>query len=198
MHIEELDQKVLERTKELEASKKRLEELASTDVLTGLKNRRALFEIGEKLLNLSHRESTPLSVIVFDLDRFKQVNDQYGHALGDQVLIAFADILTHSRKSDVAARIGGEEFVLILPNTKVDEAYKIAEQIRKKAEQITISYTEGKSFNFSVSGGVDLLQKEDEQLNTLIARTDKALYYSKQTGRNKNTIYSESHNMDVT
>ena len=182
----ELDMKVKDRTKELEISKNRLEELANQDPLTTLHNRRALFNIGEKFLNIAKRDKKHLSVILFDLDNFKSINDTYGHKIGDNVIIEFSNILKELRDSDLAARYGGEEFVLLLSNTKEDEAYNMAVKIKNIVEEKNIFIQEYKPLNFTVSGGVSSYKfNSEESLDDIIIRADKALYLSKNNGRNK-------------
>lgn len=182
----ELDMKVKERTKDLEISKNRLEELANQDPLTTLHNRRALFNIGEKLLNLAKRDKKHLSVLLFDLDNFKTINDTYGHKIGDDVIIEFSNILKKLRDSDLTARYGGEEFVILLSNTKEDDAYNMAVKIKNLVEEKTIFIQDSEPLNFTVSGGVSSYKFDtQESLDDIILRADKALYLSKNNGRNK-------------
>ncbi|MFK5892462.1 MAG: diguanylate cyclase [Pseudomonadota bacterium] len=184
----ELDEKVKERTKELEQSREVLKLLATTDSLTGLSNRRALLEVGDKLIRIAKRENSPLSLIMFDLDKFKSINDIYGHAIGDIVIKTFSLLLQETRKSDIAARIGGEEFVLLLPNTNKLNAFEIASQIRKDTEKLKIQVDKNNFLNFTTSGGVDTLVLDDDSgsdFNQLLSRADKALYNAKKSGRNQ-------------
>lgn len=183
---EQLDKKVQERTQELEDSKERLRKLANHDPLTNLYNRRCLFDVSKKIVGLSKREKKPLSLIMFDLDRFKSINDKYGHSMGDSVIISFAWCLKKLRDSDVVARIGGEEFVVILPNTSKEDAFKIAENIRKECEKIKMSVNTHTNIRFTVSGGVaTLLHDRDDSIEDIIFRADKRLYEAKRQGRNR-------------
>ena len=182
----ELDEKVKERTKELEQSKEQLKELANRDPMTNLYNRRFLYEISNELIRVAKRESSPLSIIVFDIDKFKSINDSYGHSVGDEVIKIFAKLLQQTRECDVAARVGGEEFILLLPNTDKKGAYEIASQIREEIEKHKVQLESSRSFYFTVSGGVStLLLEKDNDIDQVLNRADKALYNAKNGGRNK-------------
>ena len=182
----ELDEKVRIRTKELEKSREELKELASRDSLTNLYNRRSLFEIGEQLIGIAKRQKSPLSIIMFDIDKFKSVNDTYGHSVGDDVIKLFAKLLQQTRKGDIAARIGGEEFVLLLPNTDKNGAYEIASKIREEVEKMKVVVENNTALVFTISGGVCPLFLEDEaDINQALQRADKALYRAKDSGRNR-------------
>lgn len=180
----ELDVQVRLRTRQLENAKNALEDLASKDALTNLYNRRSLFEYSSKLIGLAKREKSPLSLIMFDIDEFKNINDTYGHGVGDSVITLFADQLKQGRRSDIAARIGGEEFILVCPNTDLDAAFNVAEQIRNVCETLSIKTEKGLT-GFTVSAGVStLVFDEDNKIDDLILRADKALYQAKSMGRN--------------
>ncbi|HEY3333089.1 MAG TPA: diguanylate cyclase [Capsulimonadaceae bacterium] len=164
----------------LEVVNKKLAELSVTDGLTGLSNHRAL---QERLLSEFHRaqrHKTPLSVVMIDVDRFKDYNDGFGHPAGDEVLKDVAAII-HSctRETDMAARYGGEEFVLVLPHTDEEGAYALAERIRHKVEQHT-----WKRRTVTISVGCASLDEYTAEYSTLIAEADAAMYTSKQSGRN--------------
>jgi diguanylate cyclase (GGDEF)-like protein len=179
-----LEINVKRRTKELEESKKKLEILANKDFLSGLLNRRPLFEISNRLISLAKRENTTISVLLFDIDKFKTINDTYGHKEGDEVIKAFSKILKKERRnSDIVARIGGEEFVILLPSTTHKDAFIIAEEIRKEVETFQVK-TKDSTICFTVSCGVSSLRKEDNKMDELIARADKRLYMAKNNGRN--------------
>ncbi len=182
----ELDEKVKERTKELERSQIKLKELASKDPLTNLYNRRSLFELVQSLVNSAKREKQNISLVMFDIDKFKNVNDTYGHAIGDIVIKEFANLINNTRESDIVARIGGEEFVLVLPNTDKDGAYKIAIKILESTRDLKIEVKENESLYFTVSGGVDLFNlDEPDALHQSLQRADRALYKAKISGRNR-------------
>lgn len=164
--------------------------MARTDTLTGLSNRREFLELGRQLFNVARRYQTPLSIVLFDLDHFKRINDTYGHQVGDEVLKRVARVARHhTREADVLARWGGEEFIVALPNTIVRDALSVAESIRKHVlagdenqgtERVTVT----------ISAGVAERRPEDEDLETIIYRADLALYAAKHEGRNCSRIYS--------
>ena len=165
---------------------------ANRDPLTNLFNRRALEETAIKVLGLSRRNGRPVALLLMDLDRFKTINDQHGHKTGDQVLIAFAEHLNdHSRVPDLICRFGGEEFLVLLPETSLSEAQGIAERIRTSWQKKTIS-VENAAVKATVSIGIaELKQHEEESLFDLVERADQALYQAKDQGRNR--IKSWSH-----
>ncbi|MCK5354457.1 MAG: diguanylate cyclase, partial [Methyloprofundus sp.] len=182
----ELDDKVKERTKQLEKSREELKELASRDSMTNLYNRRFLCEISPELISIAKREKSPLSIIVFDIDKFKSINDTYGHSTGDQVIKTVAKLLQQTRECDIAARIGGEEFALLLPNTDKNGAYEMAIQIRKEVENLQLQIRSRCTITLTLSGGVcTLLFNKDNNIDQMLHRADRALYTAKETGRNK-------------
>jgi diguanylate cyclase (GGDEF)-like protein len=157
---------------------------ASHDALTGLFNRRAATEVLSKERARALRQRTPLSVLMLDIDHFKRINDRWGHAAGDGVLLALADVLRQElRTNDVGVRHGGEEFLVILPGTSGSQAFEAAERIRTEIGRLAIPL-EGAIESITVSVGVatfDGLETDD----ALIARADAALYQAKQSGRNR-------------
>ncbi|MGX5915589.1 sensor domain-containing diguanylate cyclase [Aliidiomarina sp. Khilg15.8] len=164
-----------------------LQELATTDPLTKLYNRRFFQEHSVTAIQLSDRLETPAAVVMFDLDHFKKVNDTYGHATGDQVLQKIAEKAKSSiRKKDILGRIGGEEFAITLPGTTLLEAAGIADKLRKKISQMTFEASEQKkSFSLTCSFGVTVCSKPGESVDALLARADEALYAAKHNGRNR-------------
>lgn len=176
---------------ELEQKIKELSALAYYDPLTKIPNRRAMDVNLEKERSRSARNKIPASVVLVDIDHFKAVNDTYGHAAGDAVLQGFATFLVGtSRPADTVARYGGEEFVLILPGATAEDAYKHCEHIRKAMAEKPFQYQKGKPPIFlTASFGIGQLI-EDESPNALLKRTDRALYNSKQVGRDRATIAS--------
>jgi len=161
-----------------------LERLANTDALTGLPNRRYFMAQLSGELARRHRYGHPLSLLMLDLDHFKQVNDQWGHAVGDEALRLFADsVQCCLRSQDVAGRLGGEEFAILLPETAENVALPVAERIRARMEQTPIPSTKG-DFRVTVSIGVTQAQDSDD-LESLLHRADEALYAAKQGGRNR-------------
>jgi diguanylate cyclase (GGDEF)-like protein len=175
---------------ELQREKARAEEAARIDFLSGLENRRAFYERGESLLRSLERNPGPEAALMFDIDKFKGINDRYGHAGGDAVIRAAADLIRgHRRPGDMAARLGGEEFVLLLPETLPEEALAIAERIRAATEATVVEH-EGCRIGFTTSIGVASLTA-GESLDDWIARADAALYRAKQSGRNRVIVAGE-------
>ncbi|AXS39546.1 GGDEF domain-containing protein [Breoghania sp. L-A4] len=151
-----------------------------TDALTGLLNRRALDELYGRA-----RSPRSTAVIVFDLDHFKAINDLHGHALGDEVLRRFTAICQQVlRASDVAARIGGEEFAVVLPGSRSEDALRVAERIRTRFEGESVDW-ENATISCTVSAGVHGADDREEMLDALLREADKALYLAKNTGRNR-------------
>jgi diguanylate cyclase (GGDEF)-like protein len=162
----------------------RLDRLASTDSLTGLLNRRALEMAAEREIALSRKSMRPLTALLIDLDRFKQINDSYGHSFGDHTLQKVARCLEdHMRKCDLLARVGGDEFAVMLQNTSREEAMVIAERLRAALEELMVVDGE---IEARVSASIGLAEADEitEDWSELIRRCDKALYEVKQTGGN--------------
>lgn len=164
----------------LKKKNEKLRESAETDALTGIKNRRAIMdELENRVLEASINKS-PLSIAIFDIDRFKAINDTKGHVFGDKVINRVASIIaTTIRGLDSAGRYGGEEFLVVLPNTDKTNAAAVAERIRQSIE----SHDFGEGFKVTISGGVKQFQGEEK--TELIAEADKNLYEAKNGGRNK-------------
>jgi polar amino acid transport system substrate-binding protein len=169
-----------------------LQELATTDFLTQLYNRRYCIETGEKLFHLAKRKSKPLSVILFDIDNFKGVNDTYGHKIGDAVLVSLALKLSqNSRLSDIVCRFGGEEFIIILPDTTLKESFYIAAKLRQLINRIEIKVKEDKVLKITVSMGISTLNyMHDESIEDIIKRADEALYVAKNSGKDRIEVIS--------
>jgi diguanylate cyclase (GGDEF)-like protein len=132
-------------------------------------------------------DNKPMALLMADLDNFKQINDQYGHLVGDEILFAVASVLTQQiRPSDLLARFGGEEFALILPDTSVEEAKKIAERVRVAIETVQFKMDDEvhQEIHLTVSVGITSLMLGDE-MNNLLTRADQALYQAKENGRNR-------------
>jgi diguanylate cyclase (GGDEF)-like protein len=153
-----------------------------TDPLTGVGNRRRLEQALAAAVNYAHRTGTGLCAIMADLDHFKQVNDTYGHAAGDSVLTAFGDLLRrHTRAIDIVARFGGEEFVVLVPNTDLEHAVVIANRIRESLAACPIeSLPEPVTASFGVAE-----MAPDEPGSGLLRRADAAMYEAKRSGRNR-------------
>ena len=184
----------LELAYDLEVSIKNAEILASTDVLTGLNNRRAFFDSAPSLLTRCHKKELPTSVVMFDVDHFKKINDEYGHAGGDIALQHVAALLKNKlRKSDICCRFGGEEFAIILPNTNLHEASLAAEKIRALIASSPVTYSR-KLIPITASFGVaDVGVTIDEMVNN----ADHAMYKAKNGGRNLVVTYTETTNSDT-
>lgn len=168
--------------------------LARTDGLTRLYNRRYFFELAVREFNSAIRYQRPLTLIIFDLDGFKQANDTFGHALGDSVLVEISKTANiQVREVDILARYGGDEFTILLPETNVEQAFLIAERIRKAVEGTHIDLG-GFSTFITVSMGVAELSfdPQDQSIEDMIRRADQALYQAKQQGRNRAVIYSSN------
>jgi diguanylate cyclase (GGDEF)-like protein len=162
-----------------------MKELAVHDQLTGLLNRRGFQEQGAAAFSLAKRNGTRLSIILTDVDRFKDINDQFGHAAGDEALCHFADILKRKRRSeDILARIGGEEVALILPGASLERTMKIAEALCKELEASPLD-VEGEQLAMTASFGVASISDKDSVMEDIVMRADKALYRSKRAGRNQ-------------
>ncbi|MGC8853305.1 MAG: diguanylate cyclase [Halothiobacillaceae bacterium] len=166
----------------VEEQERRMRQLATTDQLTGLGNRHLFFELAARYLARAEREGQTVCMLVADVDHFKLVNDQHGHATGDKILRAVGDVLrTSLRKEDVVARYGGEEFVILLPNCSAEDALAKAEKIRRDCEQLDAS-----GVRLTISIGVACFDPGDpESLDSLFSRADKALYDAKRLGRNR-------------
>jgi len=184
---------------ELEVANKRLEQLALTDQLTNLLNRRGFDDQVDKQFKLMSRLGHPISLLMIDIDHFKQVNDKFGHAVGDDVLKIIAKWLSNlMRVTDVITRYGGEEFAVILPNTNKEGALIIAEKTRSEFQ--TQDFKHGK---VTISVGVstmipDKLESTENanQITQLISNADLALYSSKENGRNRTTHFSDIVDLD--
>ncbi|WP_152050750.1 GGDEF domain-containing response regulator [Tautonia marina] len=192
--ILEMQEELVRRSDELETLKQELElrnerlaDMAITDALTGLRNRRHFHRLFESSFTLSHQSSQPLTVILLDVDRFKQYNDSYGHPAGDEVLIGVADVLrANVRDRDLIARYGGEEFVVLLPRVSAPEGIALAERLRRSiADRVWRSAPITASFGVGTSG------PSTATPDMLLDHADQALYRSKQRGRNCVTHFRE-------
>lgn len=177
----------LELAYDLELSIKNAEVMARTDVLTGLNNRRAFFDTAPLLLKSCHKKELPASIVMFDVDHFKKINDEFGHAGGDVALQHVASLLkTRLRRSDICCRFGGEEFAILLPNTSLEEAGITAEKIRALIASSPVTFSR-KLIPITASFGVsDVGNTIDEILNN----ADHAMYSAKKDGRNLVATYS--------
>jgi len=176
----------------LESAIADIETIANTDQLTGIFNRRYFADLSEKELARSKRYKEVFSLLVLDLDNFKSVNDNYGHHVGDEVLINVAKTCNAQlRTSDALCRIGGEEFAILLPHTKANSALEIAERVRSSVKASRISYGQNnQTLTVSVSIGVTEFSEKDSAISDLLLRADKALYQAKRSGRDKCILHS--------
>ena len=166
-----------------------VERLATLDELTSILNRRRLFELGRRELEMARRYGTSLAVILLDIDRFKKINDSYGHTTGDRVLTGIvAAISRNVREVDLFGRYGGEEFVILLPQTNRQAVVEVAERIRELAAMLRYQ-TERGPLQVTISLGVAMLNEDVPSLATLIDRSDQAMYAAKQAGRNRVEVY---------
>lgn len=179
-----MEEKVQHRTAELEAQKIRAEHQAHNDSLTELPNRRAFFDFARLEVEKTKNNANSLAVIMLDIDRFKIINDRYGHAAGDEVIKNIGDLLkVTKRTSDLAARFGGEEFIIMLCDTSSEDALHLAEILRQTIETLPISY-EGDIIHLTASFGISEFSNADKGVDDLIARAVKALNEAKEKGRN--------------
>ncbi len=165
-----------------------IQQLAITDSLTGLFNRRQLFELGNREFLRARRFNRPLSVLMLDIDHFKRVNDRHGHAVGDHVLVRLAQIMRQiTREIDIAGRYGGEEFILVLPETDIAGATEIANRL---LDQIRLAFQTGGLPSITVSIGVAALQPATVDFSYLVHTADLAMYAAKNAGRNRIATYN--------
>jgi diguanylate cyclase (GGDEF)-like protein len=190
--LREAYHQLLEQSAALQRSNLELERLSMTDPLTGLGNRRYFDQSIEPDLAMFRRHGEPGSLLVMDMDRFKTINDNYGHDVGDLILCQFAELLVqHLRETDTVCRLGGEEFAVFLRRTDGPTAMCIAEKLRRAVEEMNVELDDGIRVPVTVSIGVASLSAELRVTTdvTLYKAADSAMYISKQTGRNRVTHY---------
>jgi hemerythrin len=179
-----LEARVAERTQALTDANQRLEDLANTDLLTGLPNRRHAMRSFAHEWSLALKSDSALACMMIDADGFKTVNDTFGHDAGDAVLRALSACLQHSvRTDDVVCRLGGDEFLIICAGTPLDGALKLAEKIRREVAELKVSVGNGE-WKASISVGVAARDTNMTSLEDLIKKADQGLYVAKQNGRN--------------
>ena len=189
---ENLQLQVAQATDELRKQKEAAEMVARVDALTGVASRRAFTERAELEIQRALRYRQPLCVVMVDLDRFKRVNDTYGHAVGDSVLVAFAQaIMNEVREVDMVGRLGGEEFAILLPGISGEEGFGVAERMRLAVERPELMVG-GQPLRFTASFGVAEFDGIELNMAGLLARADSALYHAKHTGRNKVVFADEA------
>lgn len=176
-------------SKEIFAAKDQLYNMATTDALTNLYNRRTFLKRGQEAFKIAERGGQHFSVVIYDIDSFKSVNDEYGHLIGDAVLKSIATLSKESiRATDLLARYGGEEFAILLPNTSPEQALVVAEKLRECIAEHVIE-VQNFSIKRSVSLGVMGYHFSITSFDDLIDKADKAMYKSKMMGKNRLTIY---------
>ena len=182
--------RILKLEEQLKQAKQQMEILAMHDGLTGMLNRRAIEEYAESEFGIASRKERPMGVIMVDIDHFKSVNDQFGHKSGDLALQQVAKGLAGGlRIYDRVGRWGGEEFILILPETQLQDAAKVAERTRAGIAEMKISLDNGETLSIHISLGVACATGQFSSLAKLIDAADQALYQAKQTGRNRVCIF---------
>ncbi|QQR90541.1 MAG: diguanylate cyclase [Myxococcales bacterium] len=182
-YTENLQQLVRERTRALQQANEQLSRMVITDSLTGLFNRRHFVERARRDLEIARRSGKPFSLVMCDLDHFKNINDQYGHSVGDDVLQSTAEVLqSEARLADLVARLGGEEFAIAMPNTSLPYAAAAAERLRAAIEQADKSRSGLPPI--TASFGVASFPQHGENLEELMISVDEAMYAAKKSGRN--------------
>lgn len=167
--------------KDIEEKNIELNRLATTDKLTNINNRRKIEELLQHELDRSERFAHPFGLVILDIDHFKEVNDKYGHQAGDRVLQEIAHLLANKlRKTDLIGRFGGEEFIIICPESNKDDIIDLMERLRVKIENHFFQDVGHKTVSFGVT-----LSKDGDTMDSIINRADKALYGAKNSGRNK-------------
>jgi two-component system, cell cycle response regulator len=185
MRVAGLQERLADRVRELQGAHDYMAKLISTDALTGVFSRRAWFERAGCEFARSRRHGRSLSVMMIDIDHFKRVNDQFGHAIGDQLLVGFADALRSTgRQSDVVGRLGGEEFALLAPEISSVEAGFFASRILAASRNVRVETPSG-SISCTCSIGITDLAAYDENIDSVLKRADLALYDSKRAGRDR-------------
>jgi len=167
--------------------------LALIDELTELKNRRAFMQLATAELSLFDRQGQTFALVLADLDKFKTVNDTYGHKVGDEVLKHYSALVTESlRGYDIIGRIGGEEFAIFLPQTGAEQAEKTINRLRERVAQTPCPYTDkfgdSQSLSYTSSFGIVVVSAPGWTLDKLLVEADECLYKSKEEGRNRVTV----------
>jgi diguanylate cyclase (GGDEF)-like protein len=184
VRVATLQRRLAEQVSELQAARDHLARVASTDVLTELCSRRGWFEIAATEFSRSRRYNRAVSLLIVDLDYFKRVNDSYGHDAGDRLLQTFAALLRlECRQSDVVGRIGGEEFAVLLPETSLRSAQRLASRIANACRSLKVATAAGE-VGCTCSIGISDLRPEDFTIDDMMRRADVALYEAKRAGRN--------------
>jgi len=185
--LRDANEQLMKQKMELEDAKRQLTHDSQTDILSGLYNRRYFYQASQRVFYEAVRYKHPLSLIMIDIDKFKQINDTYGHTFGDKVIRVVSKILLRAvRNSDILARYGGEEFVILLPQSDKDGALLLANRIRENIQNQEIELNKASKISVTISMGVTQLDAEhDHEIEDAILRCDKALYNAKNGGRNR-------------
>ncbi len=170
---------------ELRTAQVELQHLAHTDFLTSVSNNRHFYEVCGTEFQRARRMHHPLTVLMIDVDNFKQINDIHGHAIGDKVLTMIASLCRKNlRLMDSFGRLGGDEFAALLPETALESGLNIAERLRSSIGETDFQFA-STSLHITISLGISMLQQQDQHIETLLSRADAALYKAKQSGRNQ-------------
>lgn len=177
--------KIQDYEESIKAKSKELAQLASIDHLTGIMNKRVFDDVTKRYFETAQRHNQYIHILTLDIDHFKSVNDTYGHQIGDLLLVRFVEtIQTLLRKSDIFARVGGEEFIIVLYKTDLAGSMKVAEKIRQEVKAIRCKSDE-RFIKITTSIGVSRSKPEDNSVDALLKRSDKALYQAKREGRDR-------------
>jgi diguanylate cyclase (GGDEF)-like protein len=189
IHQKDLSQ-IEQQTQEIIANNEKLQQAAIRDPLTNLFNRRYMAVTLDREIHRAMRAEIPLGILMMDLDHFKEINDLYGHSAGDLILQALGTCLQEcTRKSDIACRFGGEEFVIIMPGASQDVVLERAELLREKAKNFILEHEGNMIKSISISIGVSIYPQHGINQDRLLINADKALYQAKRSGRNRVNIY---------
>lgn len=171
---------------EIRQRDEQLSRQATTDPLTGLANRRHAMEVMQTMVTRAQRKHEPFGLVMFDVDHFKQINDRYGHPVGDVVLQQVAGILLRmARPYDLVARVGGEEFLVLCDHSDAETSRQIAERMRQTIQDTPVGYAEGKTLSLTASAGVYAAIPDSEDVSAALQHVDSALYHAKESGRNR-------------
>jgi diguanylate cyclase (GGDEF)-like protein len=187
----QLSHELLEAKERADSVAREMATLAAVDDLTGLANRREFLRALDQMAEAARRAEHPLTLAMIDIDHFKPINDQFGHAVGDAVLMAIgAACRTAVRARDVIGRLGGEEFAMLMPLTDQQTAYRIVDRLREAVADISIPIGDGRSVSVTISVGLAVFG--DQQIDRLLVDADRALYLAKERGRNRIAVAGDS------
>lgn len=191
-----LNDDLITKSNELKSANEKLNHLATTDALTGVYNRRQFFNLADKELLRAARYQHTTTILMMDIDHFKQINDAHGHGAGDEALKQFCQRCKEAlRTQDVIGRLGGEEFAIFLPETDVQSAKRVAERIRESVAEAQLKSSSG-IFQMTVSIGITEAENTERELRQPLMRADEALYHAKHQGRNRVITWGDIHQKD--